>query len=259
VDDQAIGIRIRAARIRRGWRQADLAAKAGVSASQVSRTERGHLDEMTLAALRRIAAALEIRIDLSARSRAADLDRVVSARHAALAEEVLARLRTYAGWMARAEVTFASYGERGVVDIVAWHQPSRSLLLIELKTELVDIGEAIGTFDRKRRLASTIAQSVGLEWRPARVGAWLVVAEGATTRRRIRAHALTFRSAFPANGATLRRWLSEPSGDVAALSVVANNRSGTVRTAFAQPRRVRRTTSCVRGAGTGRATDPSRG
>src|SRR3989304_1724462 len=71
-DDLRSGSRVRAARIRRGWRQRDLAVAAHVSPSMVSRIERGHLEGMSLDAIRRVAAALEIRGGLLPRSRAAD-------------------------------------------------------------------------------------------------------------------------------------------------------------------------------------------
>lgn len=34
------------------------------------------------------------------------------------------------------EVSFSIYGQRGVIDILAWHAATRSLLVIELKTEM---------------------------------------------------------------------------------------------------------------------------
>ncbi len=51
------------------------------------------------------------------------------------------------------------------IDILAWHAASRSLLVIELKTELVDVQETVGTLDRKRRLAAQVAAERG--WKPA--------------------------------------------------------------------------------------------
>ena len=53
-------------------------------------------------------------------------------------------------WMLAPEVSFSVYGERGVIDILAWHPGRRALLVIELKTDLVDMNELLGTFDRKR-------------------------------------------------------------------------------------------------------------
>ncbi len=61
----------------------------------------------------------------------------------------------------RPEVSFAVYGERGVIDILAWHPGERALLVIELKTEIVDIQDLIGTVDRKRRLARVVARDRG--------------------------------------------------------------------------------------------------
>jgi hypothetical protein len=84
------------------------------------------------------------------------------------------------------ELTFSIYGERGSVDLVAWHPARRALLVIELKTAIVDVNELLMTFDRKRRLAPRIARE--REWDPNVVGAWLIVMEGMTNRRRVAAH-----------------------------------------------------------------------
>ena len=86
--DQRLGARIRYVRIRRGWRQIDLARRAGVSQSMVSRIERGHLDGVTVEAIRAVAAALDIRIDLVSRYRGGELDRLLAAGHSALHESV---------------------------------------------------------------------------------------------------------------------------------------------------------------------------
>jgi transcriptional regulator with XRE-family HTH domain len=238
VDDLQFGMRARAARTRRGWRQADLAAAAGVSDSVVSRIERGHLDAMPLRVIRRVAAVLEIRVELQPRSRAADLERLVSARHSALAESVLAWFATLPGWLARPEVSFNVFGDRGVVDILAWHPATRSLLINELKTAIVDVGELLGTLDRKRRRAMEIAEQLG--WRPATVSVWLIVAEGSTSRHRIAEHRATFRAALPQDGRAARGWVRHPVGELRALATWSNRLPGTVRTGLATPRRVRR-------------------
>ena len=61
---------------------------------------------------------------------------MLAARHAALAEAVVADL-VARGWAVRPEVTFSSWGERGSIDLLAYH-PALRLLVIDLKTELVD-------------------------------------------------------------------------------------------------------------------------
>ena len=66
----------------------------------------------------RIAGALEIRVELLPQARAADLDRIVNARHAALAEASFAGFGRSAVGSCRPEVSFSEFGERGVVDVL---------------------------------------------------------------------------------------------------------------------------------------------
>lgn len=216
VNDVRVGSAIRAVRLRRGWTQADLARRAGVSAATVSRVELGRLDTVDLGRLRRLAAPLEVRIDLIARWQGADLDRLLNARHSAMHEAVARDFARRPAWAIVPEVSFSIYGERGVVDAVAWHAASGSLLVIELKTAIADVNELLGTLDRKRRLAPRIAAERG--WRPRSVSVWLVVAEGRTNRRRVAEHRSTLRSALPIDGRTVSGWLDRPREPLAALS-----------------------------------------
>jgi transcriptional regulator with XRE-family HTH domain len=242
--DDRVGSIIRAVRIRRGLRQVDVARLAFVSDATVSRIERGHLDELTLRVIRRVARALEIRMDLAPWSRGGDLHRFATAGHAELVESVLRTLLTL-GWEARTEVSFSHAGERGFVDILAWHAETRTLLVIEIKTEIVDVGETLGTLDRKRRLASRIAAGFG--WMPAGVSTALIALDTRTNRRRIRAHDASFRSLLPADGRRLRAFLRNPSiGMVGAAAFWTNRHPGSVRQRRGGTRRVRRLDSCVR-------------
>jgi len=198
MDHERTGRTFRAVRHRRRWRQADLAARAGVSATVISRIERGRLREVSLDALEQLAGALDIQLSIVARWRGGDLDRMLNARHAALAERSIAWLAKLGPWVVRPEVSFAFAGERGIVDILAWWADRRALLVVELKTDIVDVAELLGTFGRKRRLAARIAAELG--WRPDVVGACLLIDEGRTNRRRVAAHALTFRASLPDDG-----------------------------------------------------------
>jgi transcriptional regulator with XRE-family HTH domain len=226
MDDMRIGAAFRAVRLRRGWRQQDVADRANVSRALISLIERGHIGTLTLRTLHRVAAALEIRIDVVARWRGAALDRLVNARHAALHESVTAWLATIPGWQVAPEVSFAIFGERGVIDIFALHEASGSLLVIELKTDIVDVNDLIGGVDRKRRLAARIAHDRG--WQARSVSTWLIVTRDKTNERRIEAHRAMLRSAFPTHGTTMRAWVRNPDRAVHALSMWthANPRSG---------------------------------
>ena len=212
-----VGAAFRAVRLRRGWRQADVAARAGVSRSFVSLIERGHFDRVALLTVRRVASVLDIRIDLVARWRGGDLDRLLNAGHSALHESVAAFILGQADWTIAPEVTFSIWGERGVIDILAWHAPRRSLLVIELKTELVDVNELVGTMDRKRRLAPVVARERG--WDPLTVSTWVVLRPNRTNERHLARHRTMLRAAFPATGTAMHRWLREPRGSIDPLSL----------------------------------------
>ena len=236
MDDARFGAAIRAARIRKGWRQGDLARAGGASDSTVSRVERGHLDQLGLGTIRRIAHVLDVRVELLPRSRAANLDRVVNAAHAAVAEATLRWLATIGGWVVRPEVSFSRYGERGVIDIVAWHALRRALLVIELKTAIIDVGELLGMLDRKVRNAWQVGRELGCD--PVSVSSLLIVAEGSTNRRRIAAHAATFDAALPVRIGELRRWLRDPVEGVRGLAFLSDRHHGQVGQPFATKQRV---------------------
>ena len=200
------------------------------------------LEALPLGTLRSIVRALELGVELRLRSRDGNVDQLVNSRHAALAEAVLGWLVGMGGWTVRPEVSFNIFGERGVIDLVAWHAASQVLVVIELKTEIVDVGEVAATFDRKIRLARQAV--AGLGWQPARIGAALVVADSATNRRRVLAHRATFRSALPDGMLSLRRWLKRPAvaapQALRALAFFSNIHSRDRRSGFASIRRVRR-------------------
>ena len=238
LDDLRLGSALRAARIRRGWRQDDLAARAGISASVVSRIERGHLESVPLRTLRGVCKVLEIRLELLPRSRGADLDRIVNGRHAALTEAVVGWLGSLSGWEVRPEHSFSRYGERGVIDVVAWHATRRALLECELKTDVIDSGEILATLDRRRRLGRDIV--VELDWEPATVSSLLIVGDSDANRRRIAGLASTFEAALPDRVIAIRAYLRDPDHPIRGLMYFANRRPGQATNSFATARRVHR-------------------
>jgi hypothetical protein len=180
------------------------------------RIEQGRLASVPLGKLRQVAAALDARIDAVVRWQGGDLNRLVSARHARM-HEVLARyFLGLPGWMVEPEVSFSIYGERGVIDILAWHPTSRILLVIELKTEIVDLNEMLGTLDRKRRLVARIADERG--WEPVATATWVVVADSRNNQRVVAEHATVLRAKLPTDGRGIARWLRSPRGRLDALS-----------------------------------------
>ena len=236
MDDVGIGRLLRQVRVRLGWPQGEVALRAGISPSAYSEIERGLLETVPLGKLRKVATVLEVRLMLEPRWRGAALDRMLSSRHASMAEAVL-RLLVDAGWETHSEVSFNHFGERGVVDIVAWHAPTATLLLIELKTELADPNDLLAVMDRRRRLAAEIVRQFG--WAPKVVGQWVVVAASRTNARRLAEHRTLLRSAFPSDGRSVPGWLRDPSGPVAALWFLPDSAGSGDRPSHAPRLRVR--------------------
>jgi transcriptional regulator with XRE-family HTH domain len=237
IDGVRVGRIVRAVRLKRHWRQVDVAERAGVSETIVSRIERGRLTEVSIEALEKVAAALDIHLTIVARWRGGDLDRMLNARHANLAERAIAWLNSLGPWVIRPEVSFSFDRERGIVDLLAWWPDRRALLIIELKTDIVDVGELVGTFRRKLRLARRIAADQG--WQPDVIGACLLIDEGRTNRRRVAEHALTLRAFLPDDGRRLRAWLRDPQGTLGALAFLPDPQSTNLRRNVATVRRVR--------------------
>lgn len=242
---QRCGATFRAVRIKRGWRQVEVATRARVHRSVVSAVERGHLEQVSIGTLLEIARALEIQVTFGTRWRAGELDRLISGRHSRLHEAVAAWFATtLPDWILAPEVSFSIFGDRGIIDILAWHPGRRALLVIELKTDLADVNELIGSMDRRRRLAWDIAKDRG--WEPLSVSTWVLVAGGRTNRARISAHRTLLRTAFPVDGRTVVGWLRRPDREVHALSLWDRVRDDGSSGEFAARHRVRRPVSSSR-------------
>jgi hypothetical protein len=136
---------------------------------------------MRFATIRAVADALDARIDVTVRWHGGDPDRLLNARHAAMQEGIARLFAAVEGWIAEPEVSFSVYGERGVVDVLGWNADARVVLVIELKTEFVDVNELMGTLDRKRRLARNLARD--RDWDARAVASWVIVADNRTNRR----------------------------------------------------------------------------
>ena len=236
MDDVRIGNAARLIRQRRGWRQQDLAEAADVAQGCVSKLERGQLAHLRVETIRGIATALEMEITFEARWRVGELARVRDAEHAGLVERFVQYLDVR-GWEVVPEYTFSHFGERGSIDILAWHAALEALLIIEIKGRIVDLQDLVAALGRKRRLVPRLV-SEERGWR-ARTVATVVIATGSGANRRlVGEHGATFQAALPGRGADARRSIKSPVGPLAALWLVEPP-GGRVPA----PRRVRRAAS----------------
>jgi len=213
MQDVTIGRVLRALRRRRGWRQIDLAVRAGISQRHISSIERGYLEGASLRTLQRVFAALEARVEVVASWRGADLDRLIDEDHARLVGAAARRLEA-AGWIVRLEATYSEYGERGSIDILALRPVERACLVVEVKSAIGSAESTGRKLDEKARLAPAIvANREG--WRPETVGRVLVVPD-TTSLRRLFAREPILARMLPVEALAVRAWLRRPVGPLAA-------------------------------------------
>jgi hypothetical protein len=117
------------------------------------------------------------------------------------------------GWTVIPEHSFSHYGERGSIDILAWHGSTGTLLVIEVKSRLYDLQDTLSTLDRKRRLTPTLARRT-FDWQPRFTGVLLVMPNTRAHRRTVTRHEATFRAALPSRQVAVRRWLEQPQEDL---------------------------------------------
>jgi len=235
--DEQVGSLLRAIRHRAGLRQADVARRCGLAQQHVSRIERGDIDRVSIHALRAVARVLDVSIAVTPRWRGADAGRLLDAAHAELVEYVVARLRE-TGWIVLVEYTFSAWGERGSVDVVAWHPARRALAIFEVKSQIVESHELHSAIDRKARLVPRLLRDER-GWRAIHVGRIAVVTDTSANRSRLSRHAATRAAALPADTRQIKRWLADPDESIAGVWFVRFTPARSARRVPPGARRVR--------------------
>ncbi len=158
--------------------------------------------------VRAIFDALGAKLELRVLWHGPELARMMDEAHAVLAAAWKARLERW-GWLVRVEVSYSRYGERGRIDLLAFHPALRIVLVIEVKTDMVDAQGLLGPLDVKLRLARAIAADLG--WAaPALVVPVVLFRDDTTIRRRVARLAPLFADLdLVGRGATA--WLRSPS------------------------------------------------
>lgn len=188
--------------------------------------------------VRRLLAALDASLALEVRWRGAGLDRLLDEDHASLVNAVAARMREL-GWLVEVEVTYSEFGERGSYDLLAFHAAERTLLVVEVKTDLPSAEATLRKLDEKTRLAPKVARG-RFGWHGVAVGRLIVLPETSTLRRRIGRHADLFGRTLPARNVAVRRWLIHPNGSLSGLWFLSDRSTGVAIAASRARERVRR-------------------
>lgn len=164
---------------------------------------------MAFGDLEKVARAVDGQLGLDFRWRGEQLDRLIDERHAAIVDRTV-RIYRDARWEVAVEATFSIFGERGSIDVFAWHPPTRQVAVNEVKASIGEAGDTVLRVDRKTRLAPQIARERG--WSCRGVARFLVVGDGSTNRDRIQRHSEIFRTSFPGGTREAIAWIRNPIG-----------------------------------------------
>jgi transcriptional regulator with XRE-family HTH domain len=239
-----VGRTVRALRHRLNWTQSELARRAGVSQSLISLIERGRIESIAIGKLVAVLRALDADLVVFARWRGGDLDRLLDEAHATILG-VTARLLVERHWVIEAEVTYAIDREIGSIDLLAWLPATSTVLVVEVKSDLVSVEETLRRHDAKARLAARIAAE-RFGWQARMVVRMLVLPEGTTPRRRVARHDSVLQRAYPVRGQAARNWLSAPDGPRGILLFVPSPATNRDRSRRSSPIRKRvRSTSAM--------------
>jgi transcriptional regulator with XRE-family HTH domain len=219
-----------------GWTQRELGARIGMAQSEISRLERGVLTDLTLATAERVLGAMGARLVVSIETPLlTDRQRQREPAHARCSAHVAARLER-AGWQVATEVEIGGDRSRGWIDVLAFHASTGMLLVIEIKTEIHDLGaiqRSLGWYEREAWMA---ARRLG--WQPGwSVGCLLLLATDANDTR-VAANRHPFAIGFPARATDLARVVAGRSEAITPGRAVAMIDPRSRRAAWLRPLRV---------------------
>jgi transcriptional regulator with XRE-family HTH domain len=192
-----------------GWTQRDLAARAGTSQATVWRIETGQPGPIDLTVVEGMFKALGLHAALDIDDLALqDRERQRDALHSPLNGYVARRL-VRLGWQAPTEVMIGGESPRGWIDIAAYRDADRSMLVEETKCDLPDMGSLQRRLAFYAREAWAVAKELG--WRPRRVAVLVVGLDTAALGARLLANRDTLEQAFPARVDAVAAWLADPA------------------------------------------------
>jgi transcriptional regulator with XRE-family HTH domain len=178
----------------------ELARSVGVTASYIGRIERGDANP-PLKLVEAIASALGLEISLSVKGPIFPVGgRVTDATHARCSAYVDRRLRN-AGWSTAREVEVVHGRSHGWIDVLAFDQRTATLLVIEIKTKLDDLGALERQVGWYERMAWDAARRLG--WRPRRIQVCVLALASDEVEAVIRTYRELIRLAFPVRSKAL--------------------------------------------------------
>jgi transcriptional regulator with XRE-family HTH domain len=222
-----LGEQVRTARLDRDWTQLELASRSGVSRPMISAIEHGG-SGVSLEALERVCGALDgqLVLDLHAPLAIGRADQRDAAYATCTAAVRRALERT--GYTCVTEHPFTDGRLRGWIDLLAFDPATGRLLVVEIKTELRDLGglqRQVGWYERTARDA---ARDLG--WRVRTVDCLVVFLATEANDTALEANRELIERTFPVRGRALRVALESrrPLGGWGLILVDPRRRGGRV-------------------------------
>jgi transcriptional regulator with XRE-family HTH domain len=180
--------------------QQELADAVGVSRSHVAGIETGRVDP-SLDLVWSIADRLGLDLQLLGRPPLALEPRRGDLVHARCSAYVDRRLQGH-GWSIARELEVIAGRAHGWIDLLAFDPRSRTLVIVEIKTRLDDIGGVERQIAWYEREALGLARS--LRWLPERTVAWLLLLASDEVERQISLHRDLLRRSFQDRAPAMR-------------------------------------------------------
>jgi transcriptional regulator with XRE-family HTH domain len=189
-----VGTMIRDLRPALGWRQRTLARRAGVSQSWVCAVERGGRPDVSFDSVDRLLVAMGATMLVDVKAPFLSNPRQRDAVHARWSSFVARRLER-AGRQVATEVEVGDDRSRGWIDVLACHPGTGLILVIEIKTEMRDLGaieRSLGWYERE---AWAAGRRMG--WRPQRMLGCLIALATESVDQRVRDNREPLAHGFP--------------------------------------------------------------
>ena len=209
-----------------GWSQARLATAIKSSRSHVAAIELGRANP-SLEIIARLAATLGFELELVFRPPIIVGDRRQRDAVHARASGHCDRRLVADGWLTDREVEIVEDRWRGWIDLLAFDPRTGTLLVIEIKTRIDDLGAIERQVGWYARVARRLARSRG--WEVRQVQVWLLVLASDEVEDTLRANRDILERSFPIRAAEMRRVLAGQSGELEADGLPATHNRSTVR------------------------------
>lgn len=195
--------------------QRELAVAVGVSHGYLAALEGGHANP-SLAVVQQIGDVLGLRLEFASTPPiVVEPIRQRDLVHARCSAYVDRRFRA-AGWITRREVEVVHGRWHGWIDLLAFDPRTGTLVLVEVKTILDDVGGVERQLAWYERHVPEVAR--GLGWRPIRTSSWLLLLASSDVESMVRANREALDIPFPDRARAMRVVLQQ---DAAATTQVA--------------------------------------